>query len=66
MRERGKFIDYLKVNYFKGMTWNENFLFLSIPHAKMMQYGRLNFKETRDLGEFFFEKLADCFDFSTV
>ena len=66
LRERAKFIDHLKVNYFKGMSWNENFLFLSIPYGKMILYARLNFKETRDLGEFFFENLVHCLDYSQV
>jgi hypothetical protein len=32
----------------------------------MMQYARLNFKETRDLGEFFFEKMYNCLDLATT
>lgn len=66
MRERNKYIEYLKVNQFKGMNWTENFLFLQIPHSKMMQYARLNYKETRDLGEFFFEKMYNCLDLATT
>jgi len=46
------------------MNWTDNFLFLQIPHSKMMQYARLNFKETRDLGEYFFEKMYFCLDFT--
>jgi len=32
----------------------------------MMQYARLNFKETRDLGEYFFEKMYFCLDFTST
>jgi hypothetical protein len=59
-------VEYLKANHFKGMQWTENFLFLQIPYAKLLQYGRLNYKETRDVGEYFLEKIYDCLDFNSV
>jgi hypothetical protein len=36
LRERLKFIEFLKQQVFKGILWNETFLFLNMPYSKVV------------------------------